>query len=301
MEDILEVFAEKPEECHYNESSLIILGIALENLRRIKDNTINLIFADPPYNIGKKLLDKRMGREEYIDWTIEWVQECMRILKPTGTFYYMTATQFMPYIDSYIDSHYFVRQRIIWYYDSSGVQAKSYFGSMYEPILMITKNKKNYDFYPENIMVEAKTGARRQLIDYRKTPPQPYNTRKVMGNVWEIPRVRYLMDEYENHPTQKPTRLLQIIVKASSKRGDIVLDPFGGSFTTSYVAQRLGRKSISIEKDEEYYKIGLRRLKIATYYNGEELIKKKIRKTKNKSKKDHEIIQEAKKKQKKLL
>jgi site-specific DNA-methyltransferase (adenine-specific)/adenine-specific DNA-methyltransferase len=134
-------------------------------------------------------------------------------------------------------------------------------------------------------MVEAKTGAKRQLMDYRKNPPQPYNTLKVPGNVWEFPRVRYRMDEYENHPTQKPESLLERIVRASSNEGEVVLDPFSGSFTTSAVAKRLGRRSIGIEVNESYVKIGIRRLNLPSHYSREELIKKKERKTNNRSKK----------------
>jgi len=81
------------------------------------------------------------------------------------------------------------------------------------------------------------------------------------------------MDEYENHPTQKPIALLDRIINASSNVGDVVLDPFSGTFTTSYVAQQLNRKSIGIELQEEYIKIGLRRLKLAKEYNGEKLEK----------------------------
>ncbi len=79
------------------------------------------------------------------------------------------------------------------------------------------------------------------------------------------------MDEYENHPTQKPISLLERIIKASSNIGDIVLDPFSGTFTTSYVAKILGRKSIGIELQEEYIKIGLRRLELATEYKGQSI------------------------------
>ena len=76
------------------------------------------------------------------------------------------------------------------------------------------------------------------------------------------------MDEYENHPTQKPIALLERIIKASSNIGDVVLDPFSGTFTTSYVAKNLKRKSIGIELQDEYIKIGLRRLELATEYKG---------------------------------
>ena len=71
------------------------------------------------------------------------------------------------------------------------------------------------------------------------------------------------MPEYENHPTQKPIALLERIIKASSNENDVVLDPFSGTFTTSYVAKNLKRKSIGIEKQEEYVKIGLRRLALS--------------------------------------
>jgi site-specific DNA-methyltransferase (adenine-specific) len=144
---------------------------------------------------------------------------------------------------------------------------------MYEPILYCVKNKNDYTFNANDILVEAKTGSKRKLIDYRKDPPQPYKTEKVPGNVWGFARVRYRMEEYENHPTQKPVALLERIIKASSNPGDLVLDPFSGSFTTSFVAKELHRKSIGIDIQEDYIKIGLRRLGLASEYNGEALMK----------------------------
>ena len=153
---------------------------------------------------------------------------------------------------------------------------------------MINHNKKSkYKFNYKDIMIEAKTGAKRKLIDYRKTPPQPYSDKKVPGNVWNFNRVRYRMEEYENHPTQKPEALLERIILASSNKGDIVLDPFSGSFTTSSVAVRLGRKAIGIEFNNDFYKIGVRRTGISDEYKGEKLKKDKVKKTKNKSKKNH--------------
>ena len=83
------------------------------------------------------------------------------------------------------------------------------------------------------------------------------------------------MGEYENHPTQKPITLLERIIRASSNKDNIVLDPFSGTFTTSYVARQLGRKSIGIEIQEEYVKIGLRRLEITSQYNSQPLEKER--------------------------
>lgn len=151
------------------------------------------------------------------------------------------------------------------------MQAKKYFGSLYEPILYCVKDVKSYTFNATDIEVEARTGAVRKLMDYRKEIPTPYKTTKVPGNTWYIPRVRYRMSEYEEHPSQKPEALLERIIKASSNPGDIVLDPFGGTFTTCAVAQRLGRRSIGIELQTDYVKTGLRRLGLATHFKGEPL------------------------------
>jgi site-specific DNA-methyltransferase (adenine-specific) len=185
----------------------------------------------------------------------------------------MTATQYMPFFDIYLRKKLYVLSRIVWSYDSSGVQAKNYYGSMYEPILFAVKDKESYTFNSNDILVEAKTGAKRKLIDYRKPVPTVYNSQKTPGNVWDIPRVRYRMDEYENHPTQKPIALLERIINASSNYGDLVMDPFSGTFTTCYVAKELGRKSIGIELQDEYVKIGLRRLQLASEFRGEKLEK----------------------------
>jgi site-specific DNA-methyltransferase (adenine-specific) len=260
-----------------NENHQILFGDAIALLQdEVLDNSVDLIFADPPYNIGKNFsgkMDKWDKDEDYILWCQKWIDLCIKKLKPTGSFYVMTSTQFMPFFDIYIRNKMDIMSRIVWYYDSSGVQAKNYYGSLYEPILFAVKDQKNYTFNADDIMVEAKTGAKRKLIDYRKNPPQIYNSKKVPGNVWEFSRVRYRMDEYENHPTQKPVALLERIIKASSKEGDVVLDPFSGTFTTSFVAKKLGRKSIGIELQEEYVKIGLRRLDIQQSYNGKKLEK----------------------------
>lgn len=281
----------KKYEYMEKDNHIVILGDCLEIMKNMKDKSIDLIFADEPYNIGKNFgnnKDSWKTTDEYINWNKKWILEAMRILKDNGTMYLMTSTQFMPYIDIFIQENFHVVSRIVWTYDSSGVQSKKYYGSLYEPILMITKNKNTeYTFNYKDIMVEAKTGSKRKLIDYRATPPRPYNTKKVLGNVWNFNRVRFKMEEYENHPTQKPEKLLERIILASSNEEDIVFDPFGGSFTTSAVAKKLNRKSISIDLNPEFYKIGLQRVGITSEYKGEKLVKVKKRKTKNKSKKDH--------------
>jgi len=260
-------------KCEEKNGHKIFLGDSLDILKNnIEDNSIDLIFADPPYNIGKifgKNKEEWDTEECYLKWCYKWIDLCVQKLKPSGSIYIMGATQFMPHLDIYLNSRLHILSRIMWHYDSSGVQAKKYFGSLYEPIIFSVKNKTKYTFNYEDIMVEAKTGSKRKLIDYRRKDPKPYNTKKIPGNVWYYPRVRYRMNEYEKHPSQKPESLLERIILASSNEGDVVLDPFSGTFTTSAVAQKLNRKSIGIEFEEEYFKVGLRRLDIADKYKGE--------------------------------
>lgn len=269
----------------------ILWGDAIEVLKELEDESVSLVFADPPYNIGKKFsefLDKWPSNSAYARWCEIWLELCVRKLKPTGTLYVMASTQAMPYIDIYLREKISVLSRIVWSYDSSGVQAKKHFGSLYEPILHCVKDKNDYTFNSNDVLVEAKTGAQRNLIDYRKPVPTPYNNEKVPGNVWHLPRVRYRMTEYEEHPTQKPEALLERIIKASSCRGDVVMDPFSGTFTTSAVAKRFHRKTIGIELQEEYVKIGLRRLGIQNTLDGMPLtrpVKNYMRKDKRLSKK----------------
>ncbi|HAQ20255.1 MAG TPA: adenine-specific DNA-methyltransferase [Prolixibacteraceae bacterium] len=262
-----------------NKKHQIILGDALEALRNIPDGSVDLIFADPPYNIGKNFnghKDKWATEDDYLNWCYSWLDQCVKKLKPTGSFYVMTATQFMPFFDIYLRKKLNILSRLVWYYDSSGVQAKKYYGSMYEPILFCVKDKNNYTFNTNDILVEAKTCSKRKLIDYRKSIPTVYSSDKVPGNVWEFARVRYRMDEYENHPTQKPIALLERIIKASSNEGDLVMDPFSGTFTTCFVAKELGRNSIGIDLQDEYVKIDLRRLQLANEFRGKKL-RKEIR------------------------
>ena len=230
----------------------------------VLDGTAKLIFADPPYNIGKVFNGKKErweSEQRYLDWCYNWIDLCVQKLHPTGSMYVMAATQNMPYFDIYLRKKLTILSRIVWHYDSSGMQARRYFGSLYEPILFAVKDKAKYTFNSDEIQVEAKTGAVRKLIDYRKAVPTQYNTTKVPGNVWYLPRVRYRMAEYEEHPSQKPEPLLERIIKASTNEGDLVVDPFAGTYTTCAVAARLKRRFVGIEADAHYMGIGLRRVR----------------------------------------
>ncbi len=141
MDSMLDPFTSMPREYRDSAGTMAVLGDSTSILETMKPGCIDLVFADPPYNIGKEFERKKVARDEYVAWCKGWIDQCMRILKPSGTMYLMAATQFMPYLDAHVEGKWVVKSRIVWHYDSSGVQARRHFGSMYEPILMIVKNE----------------------------------------------------------------------------------------------------------------------------------------------------------------
>ena len=158
--------------------------------RKVSDQSIDLIFADPPYSIGKRFADfydKWPSERAYVDWCENWLELCIAKLKPAGSLYVMSSTQCLPYLDLFLRTRLHIASRIVWCYDSSGVQAKRHFGSMYEPILFCVKDKDNYTFNADDIKVEARTGAQRKLFDYRKSTPSTYSPLKIPGNVGTMP------------------------------------------------------------------------------------------------------------------
>ena len=111
-----------------NDQHKIILGDAIQGLHTIQDNSIDLVFIDPPYNIGKDFngyKDKWEKDEDYLTWCYEWIDLCIKKMTSAGSLYIMTSTQFMPYFDIFIREKLEILSRIVWFYDSSGVQAKN--------------------------------------------------------------------------------------------------------------------------------------------------------------------------------
>ena len=133
----------------------LLRGDALKILKSLPDKSINLIFVDPPYNIGKNFngyKDKWDTDEKYLEWCYGWINLCIQKLKDNGSIYLMGATQFIPHLDIFLNKKMHILSRIVWHYDSSGVQAKKYFGSLYEPILFAVKDKDNYIFNSDEII-----------------------------------------------------------------------------------------------------------------------------------------------------
>lgn len=231
----------------------IILGDSLKELKKIEDESIDLIVTDPPYNLSKNygVTNDNMEFDEYLNWSKEWLSECKRILKKDGTIYVFMGVRFISYIYTILEKdlgmHF--NSWITWHY-TQGIGKTRGFSPRHEDILMFTKNKK-FNFYLDNVRIPQKYY--RSVNNMRGANP---------GNVWEFSHVHYCQDSRQNHPTQKPEGLFERMILASSKKGDIVLDPFVGSGTALRVCQQLERKGIGIEINEDYVEGIKKRLKM---------------------------------------
>jgi DNA modification methylase len=235
----------------------IICGDCIEILGKTRKPFADLIFADPPFNIGYKY-DKyydKVKSKNYIAWTKEWMAVCKKVLKPNGSFYIAIGDEYAADIKKVADElELFMRNWIIWHY-TFGQQMKNKFARSHTHILYFVKDKDNFTFNPDTIRVISD----RQKI-YKDKRANPAG--KMPDDVWnEYPRVCGTFKERLDFPCQMPESLLARIIRASSKEGHCVLDPFSGSGTTAVVANKLNRVYTGIDISEKYVKESKNRIK----------------------------------------
>lgn len=229
----------------------IIEGDALNLLQNQGTNSIDLIVADPPYNLGKNYGNNNdlKAFDEYINFSTSWLKEAHRILKPDGTIYVFMGVRFISYLYNIMDRELklFLNSWICWHY-TQGMGRKIGFSPRHDDILMFNKSKE-FNFYLNNVRVPQKYYRARNNM--RGANP---------GDVWKFSHVHYCNPNRQKHPTQKPEGLIERMVLASSQENDIVLDPFSGSGTTLRVCQQLKRNCIGIELNPEYVEMTKQRL-----------------------------------------
>lgn len=227
----------------------IYCGDSIEVLNAAPAGTIDLVFADPPFNIGyvyDKYQDDRPD-EEYVGWTEEWMAACVRALKPTGSFYIAIGDEFaadIRILGRKLGLH--LRNWIIWRY-TFGQNMKAKFCRAHTHIFYFTKDAADFTFNDD--LLRFPSARHTEYQDLRANPKG-----RLPDDVWdEFPRVCGTFKERAGfHGCQMPEALLQRIVLASSKPGEIVLDPFVGSGTTVVAAKRVGRQYIGIDLSPEY-------------------------------------------------
>jgi len=235
----------------------IIHGDCIAVLGKAAEPFADLIFADPPFNIGYKY-DKYHDKKEsnnYIAWTRDWMTVCKKVLKPTGSFYIAIGDDYAANVKIIADEiGLFMRNWIIWHY-TFGQQTKSKFARSHTHIFYFVKDEKNFTFNDAAVRVPS---ARQLVYEDKRANPAG----KMPDDVWDgFSRVCGTFKERAGwHPCQMPEKLLTRIILASSNEGDWVLDPFSGSGTTAVVASKLGRRYTGIEISKKYVKESQKRI-----------------------------------------
>ena len=245
-----------------------ILGNMIDIIPYLPSESVDLLFLDPPYNISKtfnKTSFKKTSSFAYKEWFKSWFIPLLHVLKPTASIY--VCSDWSTPVQEILMEHLIVRNRITWERDK-GRGALSNWKNCSEDIWFATKSQK-YTFNVDAVKLKRKV-----LAPYKKngTPKDWFETctgkfrLTCPSNLWtDITIPFWSMSENTKHPTQKPEKLLAKIILASSNPGDVILDPFLGSGTTSVVAKKLSRQYIGIELDTEYCCIAEKRLKLAEY------------------------------------
>ncbi|MDB5337393.1 MAG: restriction endonuclease [Planctomycetaceae bacterium] len=224
----------------------LIQGNCTDELKTLKSASVDLIIADPPYNLGKDYGNgsDSMSVENYLTFTREWLQESVRVLKPTGSIYVFMGFRFIARLYSILEDELGLQFNswICWFY-TQGMGKTRGFSPRHDDILFFSKSEK-FTFNLDDIRVPQKFYRSRNNM--RGANP---------GDVWEFSHVHYCQDSRTTHPTQKPEGLMERMVLASSHAGELIVDPFAGSGTTVRVCQQLDRNCIGIELSSEYLEI----------------------------------------------
>jgi len=248
----------------------------IDVLRSLKNGTIDLAFADPPFNIGYDydVYNDRRDDDEFVTWCRQWIAEVVRVLKPNGTFWLAIGDEYAADLKVLMQRQLGLtcRSWVVWYY-TFGVNCKNKFSRSHAHLFHMIKDPTDFTFNAAEIRVPSA----RQLVygDARANPqgrlpddtwilrPQDLpDSFQPLEDTWYFPRVAGTFKERAGfHGCQMPEQLLGRIIRACSERGELVLDPFAGSGTTLAVAKKLGRRYIGCELSATYTRLIRKRLR----------------------------------------
>jgi len=248
---------------YFKEKDFTLLnGDSLEIIPELEPESVNLIFADPPYNLsnggitckaGKMVCvnkgdwDKSQGFEKDYEFTYNWIKLCKTLLKPNGTIWISGTSHSIYQVGHALQKLGFhIINDIVWYKPNAPPNlACKCFAHSHETVIWARKDKNEKHYFNYPLMKEWAD----------KFSPEG----KQMRSLWNIPLTPPIEKNNGKHPTQKPIELLRRIISASSKKGDLILDPFNGSGTTGIVAHALGRGYIGIDKEKEFLDLTIKR------------------------------------------
>lgn len=253
------------------EPDRIILGDSLEILPTIPDNSVDVCFADPPFNLDKKYAsyEDRRSLDEYLVWCEKWLVELVRITKPTGSILVHNIPRWLTYFAAILNDHAHFRHWIAW--DAMSTPLGKTLLPAHYGILFYSKQPKGTKFYEIRAPHKKCRVCDAYLKDYGGKKDQMHPFGYLVSDVWtDIHRIRH-RSRRDEHPCQLPVHLLERLILMTTDVGDVVLDPFLGTGTTAIAARKLQRRYIGIDIDPMYERIArekLDQIKSPTLYQG---------------------------------
>jgi len=268
---------------YQNKYGQLFQGDSIVWLQSLPSESVDLIFADPPYNIKKAEWDQFESQEHYIQWSMQWIKEAARVLTKIGTLYICGFSEVLADLKHPAMKYFSACKWLIWYYKNKANLGNDW-GRSHESILHLRKDRRSFTVnlddiripygkhtlkYPAHPQAESSqygNGGKRHDI----WTPHPQGAKP--KDVIEIPTTCNGMEEKTPHPTQKPEELLRRLILGSSHEGDIILDPFSGSGTTLVVAEQLQRQWLGCDLCAEYNEWAIKRLETVIHKTKEEWI-----------------------------
>ena len=244
-------------------------GDCVKQLAKLPESSVQLVFADPPFNIGYEydIYEDRRSAEDYLDWSAEWMSAVFRVLADNGTFWLAIGDEFAAELKVLAQREigFSCRSWVIWYY-TFGVNCKNGFSRSHTHLFHFVKNTKDFVFNADDPAVRIPSARQLVYADKRANPKGrlPDNTWILRPqdapdgfrpdhDTWYYPRVAGTFKEREGfHGCQMPEQLLGRIIRLCSNEGDVVLDPFSGSGTSVVVAKKLARNYLGFDLSKEY-------------------------------------------------
>jgi|LQYC01.1.fsa_nt_gi site-specific DNA-methyltransferase (adenine-specific) len=272
---------ESPVLYYKHKNGEIWLGDSVAWLKSLEKSSVDLVFADPPYNLKKAEWDSFESHQDYIDWSLIWIEQAAKVLKPNGTLYICGFSEILADIKAPAMKFFKGCRWIVWHYRNKANLGNDW-GRSHESILHFRKSKE-FKLNVDDIRIPYSN----HTLKY-PSHPQAETSQYGNGNgghIWEpnpkgakpkdvieIPTTCNGMHEKTPHPTQKPEELLRKIILASSSKGDLVIDPFVGSGTTMVCSEQLKRKWLGCDISAEYLNWAIDRLELVESWSIEKWV-----------------------------
>ena len=244
-------------------SNKIIEGDCLEGLKKVPDETFDLIIADPPYNLDKNfgVWNESKKKDIWLPWSKQWINECKRVLKNDGSIFIYGIHNYLAFLHVYmLEIDLIYRRQIIWNYENGFSNFKNNLQAHYEPLLWFTKSDR-YTFHTIREPYKSEARLKNKITKNGKVWT-PHPDGKMAGDVWKFPTLAgaRFKNEKVDHPTQKPLSISERIIKHFSNENDLILVPFVGSGSECVAAKKLNRHFFGYELNSKYIKIANERL-----------------------------------------